>query len=88
MVGVTVTVPDVPEAVKPVPTHEVTLVEDQVSVVDWPFATEVGDAVSVAVGAGEPLEVVVVVVVVVTAAVTATLAFALAVPPAPVQLME
>ena len=50
-IGVTATEPDVPDAVKPVPVHEVALVELQVSVEDWPEGIEVGFAVSETVGA-------------------------------------
>ena len=49
--GDTVTVPDVPGAVKPVPVQDVALVEDNVSVADEPEAIEVGEADRVAVGA-------------------------------------
>lgn len=41
--------------VKPVPVHEVALVELQVRVEDWPAAMDAGEVVSVAVGgAAEP----------------------------------
>ena len=50
-IGVTATEPDVPDAVKPVPVHEVALVELQVSVEELPCVTELGFAVSVTVGA-------------------------------------
>jgi hypothetical protein len=48
--GETVSVPEIPVAVKLVPVHEVALVEDQVSVEELPVVIEVGDAESVAVG--------------------------------------
>ena len=40
--GVTTAVPEVPEAVKPVPVQLVALVEDHVRVEDWPAVMEVG----------------------------------------------
>ena len=46
------TVPLVPEAVKPEPVQEVALVEDHVSVTDWPLVIEVDETMSLAVGAG------------------------------------
>ena len=56
--------------------HEVAFVELQVRVEDLPLTTDVGEALSVAVGAG------------VVTVETATLADALVLPPAPVQLIE
>jgi hypothetical protein len=48
--GETVSVPEIPVAVKLVPVQEVALVEDQVSVEELPVVIDVGDAESVAVG--------------------------------------
>ena len=70
--GVTDTEPDVPLAVKPVPVHDVALVDENVSVDDWPATIEVGLALRVAVG-GVGTE-------------TITVVEALAEPPAPVQV--
>ena len=47
--GVTVTEPEVPEAVKPVPVQELALAELQVRVVLCPLMSDVGEADSVAV---------------------------------------
>jgi len=63
----------VPEAVKPLAVQEVAPVEAQVSVDELPLVIEVGEAVSVTVGAG-------------LTAVTVMVTDWLAVPPAPVQL--
>jgi len=73
VVGETLTEPDVPEAVKLVPVHEVASVDDHDKVDDWPVVIDVGFAVRVAVG---------------VAAVTETVAEALAEPPFPVQVIE
>ena len=50
--GVTTTIPATPDAVKFTPVQEVALVDDQVSVDDWPEVIDVGDAESDAVGTG------------------------------------
>ena len=50
VVGDTVAVPEVPDAVKPVPVQDVAFVEPHVSVEDWPPVIEVGLAESVTVG--------------------------------------
>ena len=71
----TVAVPEMPEAVNPVPLQEVALVELQLSVDDCPDKIEVGLAVSAAVGGGG-------------GAVTVTVALLLADPPLPVQVIE
>ncbi len=49
-VGVTESVPDVPDGEKLVPLQAVAAVLDQVSVEDCPYGTEVGDAERDAVG--------------------------------------
>ena len=49
--GVTIAAPDIPEAVKPLPVHEVAFVEFQVSVDELPTRTESGLALRVTVGA-------------------------------------
>ena len=51
-VGLAVTDPEVPDAVKPVPVQEVALEEDHVRVEDWPDVIVVGLAERVAVGMG------------------------------------
>ena len=51
LAGETVAEPEVPEAVKPVPVHEVAFVELHESVADPPAEIEVGFAERVAVGA-------------------------------------
>ena len=53
--GVTVTVPEVPEAVKPVPVQEVAFAEDQVRVADCPAVIVEGEALMEAVGPAVPL---------------------------------
>ena len=74
MPGVTIAEPEVPGAVKPLPLHEVALVELHERVDDCPRVIEVGLADSVAVGAGS--------------AVTVTVAVAVADPPVPAQVIE
>jgi hypothetical protein len=54
-VGDTVAVPEMPEAVKPVPVQEVAFVELHVSVEDWPAVMEVGLAESVTLGGVTPV---------------------------------
>ena len=51
-VGETDVLPEVPDALKPVPVHEVAFVELHVSVDDWPLVMLVGFAERVAVATG------------------------------------
>ena len=76
-VGATETLPLVPDAVKPDPVQEDAFADDHESFDDCPLLIDVGDAVSVTVGAGfwDCVE-------------TATLALALVFPPVPVQEIE
>ncbi len=57
-VGETGVLPDGPEAVKPVPEHDVALVLLQVSVEELPETMDVGEAVREAVGALPPIVIV------------------------------
>ena len=70
-IGETLTDPETPDGVNPLPVQLVALVEDHESVDDCPAMTDVGDAERETVGVGM---------------VTVTVAFADAVPPAPVQV--